>query len=113
MLAALLGLGLAFVTVALTTNRLLRPDRPTPAKRTSYECGVDPIGGAAQVHIRYVVYAYMYVLFAVEAIFVFPWIAVFHRDELMVRSAIELGIFAGVVFLGVLYAWRKGVLRWT
>ena len=63
-------------------NRLLRPGRPggQPGKCVTYESGIDPVGGDwAQAQIRYYVYAYLYVLFAVEAVFLFPWAVVFDR----------------------------------
>ena len=71
---ALLALvGVAFVTVAMTANRLLRPAVPTREKLLTYECGVDPVGeGWAQTQIRYYVYAYLYVIFAVDAVYLFP-----------------------------------------
>ena len=67
---------------AFSANRLLRPAHPAdpPGKRTTYESGVDPVGSDwAQMQIRYYVYAYLYVLFAVEAVFLFPWAVVFDR----------------------------------
>lgn len=73
-LGLLLVVGAGFFAVAFTANRLLRPHRPTAEKLTTYECGLDPVGGDwAQSQIRYYVYAYLYVLFAVESVFLFPW----------------------------------------
>jgi NADH-quinone oxidoreductase subunit A len=108
----LLLAGLAFVAAAMTANRLLRPSAPSKAKGSAYECGVDPVGGDwAQVQIRYYVYAFLFVLFAVEAVFLFPWAAVFTAFGAV--SAVEMGLFVGVLALGLAYAWRKGVLRWV
>ena len=101
---------------AFTANRLLRPARPAePAgKRESYECGLDPVGGDwAQAQIRYYVYAYLYVLFAVEAVFLFPWAVVFDRPGFGMVTVVEMAIFVAVLALGILYAWRKRILRWT
>ncbi|MCD0444788.1 NADH-quinone oxidoreductase subunit A [Glycomyces sp. A-F 0318] len=107
----LLLVGFAFVAAAMTANRLLRPSAPSPGKGAVYECGVDPVGGDwAQVQIRYYVYAYLFVLFAVEAVFLFPWAAVFR--DFGPAAAAEMGLFVGVLALGLAYAWRKGVLRW-
>ena len=56
----------------------LRPTWPTPEKHTTYECGLDPVGdGWAQTHIRYYVFAYLYVIFAVDAVYLFPWATIF------------------------------------
>ncbi|HEX3732651.1 MAG TPA: NADH-quinone oxidoreductase subunit A, partial [Mycobacteriales bacterium] len=75
-LGLLLCLGVGFVSVSFLLNRLLAPSASNPAKLTSYECGVDAVGGDwAQTQLRYYVFAYMYVIFAVEAIFLFPWAA--------------------------------------
>ena len=73
----LLLVGISFVTVAFAANRLLRPSVPGGDKELTYECGVDPVGeGWAQSHVRYYVFAYLYVVFAVDAIYLFPWATV-------------------------------------
>jgi NADH-quinone oxidoreductase subunit A len=115
-LGLLLAVGVAFFAVAFTANRFLRPSRPAdnPGKFDSYECGVDPVGGDwAQAHIRYYVYAFLYALFAVESIFLFPWAVVFDKPGFGAAALVEMGIFVAVLALGLLYAWRKNVLRWT
>ena len=115
---ALVGLvilvGVAFVTVAFTANRLLRPSVPGVAKSTTYECGVDPVGeGWAQTHLRFYVYAYLYVIFAVDAVYLFPWATVFAAPGYGLTTLVEMGIFIGFLSVGILYAWRKGALRWA
>ena len=113
-LGLLLAVGVGFFAVAFTANRLLRPHRPTPEKLSSYECGLDPVGGDwAQSQIRYYVYAYLYVLFAVESVFLFPWALVFDRPGFGAVTVVEMAIFVAVLALGLLYAWRKRVLDWT
>ena len=115
-LGLLLLASVAIFVGAFSANRLLSPARPAePAgKRESYECGLDPVGGDwAQAQIRYYVYAYLYVLFAVEAVFLFPWAVVFDRPGFGTAAIVEMAIFVGVLALGLLYAWRKNVLRWT
>jgi NADH-quinone oxidoreductase subunit A len=99
---------------AFLVNRTLRPHRPNPGKLSTYESGVDPVGGDwAQAEIRYYVYAYLYVLFAVESVFLFPWAVVFARPGFGRSTLIEMVVFVAVLLLGLLYAARKGVLRWT
>jgi NADH-quinone oxidoreductase subunit A len=113
-LGLLLVAGVAFFVVSVVANRMLLTSRPSAQKQTTYECGLDPVGGDwAQAQIRYYVYAYLYVLFAVEAVFLFPWAVVFDSPGFGMASVIEMGIFVGVLALGLLYAWRKRVLRWT
>jgi NADH-quinone oxidoreductase subunit A len=109
----ILLLGMLFVTVALTANRLLRPQVPTTEKLLTYECGVDPVGeGWAHTNIRYYIYAYLYVVFAVDAVFLFPWATVFALPGYGVTTLLEMFAFLGFLAIGLLYAWKKGVLRW-
>jgi NADH-quinone oxidoreductase subunit A len=113
-LGLLLAAGVLIFTVAMFANRLLRTTRPSAAKSSTYECGLDPVGGDwAQAQIRYYVYAYLYVLFAVEAVFLFPWAVIFDGPGFGLTAVVEMAIFVGVLALGLLYAWRKRVLRWT
>ena len=79
-------------------------DFPQEALRWGFE-------GWAQVHIRYYLFAYLYVIFAVDAVFLFPWATVF--AGLGWVSVAEMGIFVGFIAVGLVYAWRKGVLAWT
>jgi NADH-quinone oxidoreductase subunit A len=111
-LVAIIVIGVLLVGAMFSGNWLLRPTNPTREKLLSYECGVDPVGeGWAQTHVRYYVYAYLYVIFAVDAVFLFPWATVF--AGLGWVSVAEMGVFIGVLAAGLLYAWRKGVLTWT
>ena len=104
--------GVLLVTSMFLGNRLLRPTATTTEKLLTYECGVDPVGeGWAQTHVRYYVFAYLYVIFAVDAVFLFPWATVF--AGLGWVSVAEMGIFVGFIAVGLVYAWRKGVLAWT
>lgn len=105
--------GVAFVTVGLTANRLLRPSVPTAEKLTTYECGVDPVGeGWAQTQVRYYVYAFLYVIFAIDAVYLFPWATVFAAPGFGLVTLVEMFGFLGFLAVGLLYAWRRGVLRW-
>ncbi len=111
-LVALVAIGVLLVVVMFGSNRLLRPTHATPEKLLTYECGVDPVGeGWAQSHVRYYVYVYLYVIFAVDAVFLFPWATVF--EGLGWVSVAEMGVFIGFIAVGLVYAWRKGVLTWT
>jgi NADH-quinone oxidoreductase subunit A len=104
--------GVLFVAVAFGAGRLLRPVAPTPEKLLTYECGVDPVGeGWAHTQVRYYVYAFLYVIFAVDSIFLFPWATVF--ADYGVATLVEMFIFLGFLAVGLLYAYKKGVLTWT
>ncbi len=115
-LGLLLVVAVVVFVAAFSANRLLRPGRPveTAAKYQTYECGLDPVGeGWAQVHVRYYLYAYLYALFAVESVFLFPWAVTFNRPGFGTTAVVEMAIFVAVLALGLLYAWRKRVLRWV
>jgi NADH-quinone oxidoreductase subunit A len=105
--------GVGFVTVAYGANRLLAPNRPTGEKLLTYESGVDPVGeGWAHTHIRYYVYAFLYVVFAVDAVYLFPWATVFAAPGFGVTTLVEMFVFLGLLATGILYAVRRGVLTW-
>ncbi|WP_030542530.1 NADH-quinone oxidoreductase subunit A [Streptomyces albus] len=106
--------GVLFVVVAFTAGRLLRPVVPTPEKLLTYECGVDPVGeGWAHTQVRYYVYAFLYVIFAVDSIFLFPWATIFAAPGFGGVTLAEMFVFLGFLAVGLLYAWKKGVLEWT
>jgi NADH-quinone oxidoreductase subunit A len=110
----LLLLGVAFVTVSFSANRLLAPAHPTPEKLLTYECGVDPVGeGWAHTHVRYYVYAFLYVIFAVDAVYLFPWATVFAAPGFGATTLVEMFVFLGFLAVGILYAYKKGVLTWV
>src|SRR3989454_12834428 len=111
LVAALLVVGVAIFGVAVGSNRMLRPTRPTEQKLLTYECGVDPVGGGwAQSYVRYYVFTFLYVVFAVDAVFLFPWATVFAAPGFGVTTLVEMFVFLGFEAVGILYAWRKGVL---
>ncbi|RBM04639.1 NADH-quinone oxidoreductase subunit A [Streptomyces sp. PT12] len=106
--------GVLFVTVAFGANALLRPTVLTEEKLLTYECGVDPVGeGWAHTQVRYYVYAFLYVIFAVDSVFLFPWATVFAADGFGGTTLVEMFVFLGFLTVGLLYAWKKGVLTWT
>jgi NADH-quinone oxidoreductase subunit A len=91
---------------------ILRPNKPTTQKLIAYESGVDPIGdGWSQSQVRYYIFALLFVVFDVEAVFIFPWATQLERYAGF--GLVEMGIFVFVLLLGLVYAWRKGVLRWV
>lgn len=107
-------LGVLLVTAALTTSRLLRPTAPTQEKLLTYECGVDPVGPDwSQTQIRYYVYSFLYVVFAVDAVYLFPWATVFAAPGFGTTTLVEMFLFLAFIAIGLLYAWQRGVLEWT
>jgi len=110
LLFALLGAGIVGAFIGLAS--LLRPNRPSPGKTENYESGVDPIGsGWSQSQIRYYIFALLFVMFDVEAVFIFPWAT--RLEAYGYFGLVEMVIFIFILALGLGYAWRKGVLRWA
>ena len=104
--------GIFLATAMLSVNRFMRPSVPSRAKSLTYESGVDPVGsGWAQANVRCYIYAFLYVIFAVDAVFLFPWAVVF--AAIGWAAAIEMAVFIGFIAVGLVYAWRMGVLSWT
>ena len=106
---AVVGLALVFGTLQLA--RLVRPSVPTSEKYTTYESGIDPIGrGWTQANVRYYVFALLFVMFDVEAVFLFPWAVVFER--LGTQAFVEMVIFIAILAVALIYAIKKKVLEW-
>ena len=106
------SIGLVGVTLGIA--RILRPATRTDNtdKLLAYESGVDPVEGDwAQSQIRYYVFAVLFVIFDVEAVFIFPWAV--RLEVYGAFGLIEMLIFIIILILGLVYAWRKGVLRWV
>ena len=106
------GAAVAMVGAMLGAGSLLRPSRPQAQKYIAYESGVDPTGtGWSQSQVRYYIFALLFVMFDVEAVFIFPW--AIRLEALGVFGLVEMVIFIVILALGLVYAWRKGVLRWV
>lgn len=114
--------GIAFLMVTLLVGKLLRPTRPTPEKQTTYESGEEPSGtGWGQFNVRFYVVALIFLLFEAELVFLFPWATVFGDEQLVEEtgglwakfSMAETFIFIGVLLVGLVYVWKKGMLDWV
>lgn len=109
--AAFVGFAVVLVAVAVGASALLRPNKPSPAKAQSYECGIDPVGGGwSQTHVRYYIFALLFLIFDVEAVFIFPWAV--RLESLGTFALVEMMLFIAILLAGLVYAVRKGVLRW-
>ena len=106
--------GILLVSAAMVARRLIAPRAPLPTKLATYESGVDPVGaGWAQSQIRYIAFAFLYVVFAVDSVYLFPWALVLRDPALGVTSLVEMGIFVAIIAIGLLHAARRGLLRWS
>ena len=109
--AAFAAFGVVLVVLTLGITYLVRPSNPSKEKMTTYECGVDPVGdGWNQTFVRYYIFGLLFVLFDVEAVFIFPWAIV--SEDLGLPGVIAVIIFILTLLEGLLYAVRKGVLKW-
>lgn len=98
--------------LALSVSYLVRPKRKGVERRTTYESGMEPIGGAwIQFNIRYYMFALVFVIFDVEVVFLYPWAVAFNQLGLL--AFIEVLIFVAILVVGLVYAWRKGALEWS
>jgi NADH-quinone oxidoreductase subunit A len=106
-------LAAAFVAGAIVTlSWLLGKRKPTRAKMSPYECGMDPVGDArARFSVKFYLVGMLFILFDVEAIFMYPW-AVILKDELKMFGFWEMIVYIGIVLVGLFYVWKKGVLDW-
>ena len=109
--AVLMLAAIGMVAFMLGVGKLIRPARPQPEKYIPYEAGSDPTGMFGQSNVRYYVFALLFVMFDVEAAFIFPWAV--NLEALGWFGLVEMTIFVLVLTLGLVYAWRKGVLRWA
>ena len=109
--AAFALFGIVLVAVTLGVTYLVRPSNPTKEKITTYECGVDPVGqGWSQTFVRYYIFGLLFVVFDVEAVFLFPW--AISAEALGVPGLIAIIVFILTLLEGLLYAVRKGVMKW-
>jgi NADH-quinone oxidoreductase subunit A len=114
--AAFVAFGFILVGLAIWASGLVRPDKPNRIKSETYECGIDPVGGGwSQTHIRYYIFALLFLIFDVEAVFIFPWVLIieaFADAGQGLYILIVMFLFLFTLLEGLLYAIRKGVLRW-
>lgn len=119
LLIALVGVLLVCLTIMLA--KFLSPKKPNPIKQSTYECGEDALGTSwVQINPRFYVIALVFLLFDVELIFVFPWATVFGSSTLVAADArwgyftlIEMGIFLGILVVGLVYVWKRGDIAWV
>jgi len=118
LLIAIVGILLVCVTIFLA--KILSPKKPNPEKLSTYECGEEAIGSSwVQINPRFYVIALVFLLFDVELIFVFPWATVFGNKEPVMAYArwgwftlVEMGIFIGILVVGLIYVWKRGDISW-
>jgi NADH-quinone oxidoreductase subunit A len=100
-----------FALVSVIGSLILGMRKPTPEKQAPYECGMQPVGTARErFSVKFYLVAMLFLLFDIEAVFLFPW-AVVYRD-LKLFGFFEMVLFIAVVLAGYVYVWKKGALEW-
>jgi NADH-quinone oxidoreductase subunit A len=111
-IALLLPLGFILPAVPIGLSRLVGPRKSNPMKDSAYECGVETVGDTwVQFKVQYYIFALVFVVFDVEAVFLFPWAAAY--DKLQLYMVFEGILFILILAAGLIYAWRKGNLEWV
>ena len=120
LLFVLVGFGLpalGMILIAWLAQLIFGYHRPNPVKTQPYECGMKPLQGAhVQFDIRYYLYALLFIIFDIEIVFIIPWLmatdAVSKDMQQAFFGPIEIAIFIAILGAGLVYAWKKGALKW-
>ena len=104
-IAVCFGLG------SLIFSTLIGQKKPSKVKLAPYECGCEPVGSARErFSIKFYLIAMLFILFDIEAVFLYPWSVIFKR--LGMFGLMEMGVFIAILFVGYVYVWKKGALEW-
>ncbi len=108
---ALFVIALAFGGATVLLSNFLGPRRSNKIKDAAYECGIDPVGSARlRFSVKYYIIAMLFILFDIEAIFLYPWAVMF--QQLRLFGLLEMFTFLGFLILGYIYLWKRGALEW-
>jgi NADH-quinone oxidoreductase subunit A len=109
----LAAVAIVFAVASLSVSRLFRPNHPNPVKLSAYECGNEPVRlpKGELFSVKFYVVAMLFIIFDVEAIFLFPWAVSFRKLGLF--GLVEMAIFIALVFVAYVYVWKKGGLDWA
>jgi NADH:ubiquinone oxidoreductase subunit 3 (subunit A) len=107
----LAGVAVILGVAPLILARLIAPNKPGQTKQAAYECGLESTGEPwVQFRVQYYVYALLFVIFDVEVVFIFPWALIW--KELGPVALAVMGLFLGILAVGLVYEWKRGVLEW-
>ena len=105
-------IALVFPLALVGVARLMGPKKPSDLKGAAYECGETPVGRPwIRYRAAYYVFALVFVIFDIEAAYLYAWASVF--KQLGMFGLVEMGLFVGVLVIGLAYVWRKGILKWV
>lgn len=115
--------GIVAILGMFIASFILAPKKKSADKLITYESGIRPTPFSwSQIHVRYYIFGILFLIFDVEAVFIFPWAAIFNEIKENVNGEFTLALanlvfyemmaFIGILILGIIYAWKKGVLEW-
>lgn len=104
-------IAIAVAAGLIGASTLLGKRGKSPLKDTPYESGMAPVGSARErFSVKFYLVGMIFILFDIEAMFLFPWVVVFR--ELKLFGLAEMFVFVVLVLVGFFYVWKKGVLDW-
>jgi NADH-quinone oxidoreductase subunit A len=105
-------IGIIIPIVPIVAAAILGPKKPNPIKQSVYECGMETVGDSqVQFKAQYYVFALVFLVFDVETVFLFPWAMTLNALPLF--AVLEGILFIAILVVGLVYAWRKGLLEWA
>ena len=103
---------LTFSSIAIVVSKLVTKATSNPQKGQPYECGIPTTGKTwAQLNVGYYLFALLFLIFDVELVFMYPWAVVVKKVGMV--ALIEIIVFIFILFMGFLYAHKKGALKWS
>ena len=107
----LIAIAVAFALGSVVMSRLVGQKKPSTVKLAPYECGMPPVGSARErVSVKFYIIAMLFIVFDIEAVFLYPWAVIFKRLGLF--GFVEMGVFIAILLVGYVYVWKKGALEW-
>lgn len=107
-------LSILFAGIVIILSSLVGKKTASREKLMPYECGIDPFGNARnKVSVKFFIIAMLFIVFDVEAVFLYPWAIVFKQfNQFKTFIFVEMIVFIGILFVGFIYVWKKGALEW-
>jgi NADH:ubiquinone oxidoreductase subunit 3 (subunit A) len=110
-IALFVTIAVVFPGVPILLGSLIGPKKPNPIKQQTYECGIETVGDTwIQFKVQYYIFALVFVVFDIEAVFLFPVAAAF--NQLTLFAVVEVILFVLILLVALGYAWRRGALEW-
>lgn len=107
----LIVVAFGFAVGSVVLSRLIGQKKPSAVKLAPYECGMPPVGSARdRISVKFYLIAMMFIVFDIEAVFLYPWAVLFKRLGLF--GFVEMGVFIVILLVGYIYVWKKGALEW-